>query len=175
VAGGDFMFKKILLGLVSTIIVIIMVIGLYNWRKTSIHEKEAQEFEENILDFTPEDVIAQYFEWLNNGNRTGRTLTLYRGCRRYACESGNAFRNLRNVELLYINEFTDEALRRYEHSGVPWLPEYKEFYDMKVFAVTFDLRRWEQIGINDGINEFLYVMVRESPEKPWLIYSSTKF
>ena len=160
--------KKRLLGLLFALTILIGVIAMLIWNNKRIeHEREAMEYKENILNFTPEDVIRQHFKWINNRNVIGLPLTIYG---EEVKLSRRNFRNIINIELISMSEVTDERTLNWLR-GSPRFPEKEKFYDIEIFIVRFDVSRRQEIGFSDGINEDFNIMVRENADSPWLIYT----
>ena len=164
------MFKNIIVILVILGILLGMFTINARVQNNRRQQREAQQFEENIMDFSPEEVIEYHYRWINDHNLFGLNLTSIE-----EFDTSFNFRNLisfrrRNLisnELLSVSEITNEGIIRGLRE-VSWFPH--DMYDIKYFRVESYITRRNQYGHGDGVIETALVVVRETQDSPWVIY-----
>ena len=155
-----------------TILIVLLVLGVAmllivsaKYRDKSIQEQEAQVYAENISSFSAEEVVLSYFSFVETRNLHGLSLVLLETNYR----KGDIRRDLNN--LIYFDLLSIEKSENDEREFSAYL---QNFFDIKIFIVVADIARKQEYGYSDGINEFAFVVVKETSESPWVIYSISK-
>ena len=139
------------------------VLMYFKFQTQANQQKEVQEYLEVMSTLSAEEVIEQHFKWKNDQNLEGLALTMY------AEEISEVdFTNIKSVELLSISNVDDSMTLSQSLKATEWFPN--NFYDSKIFIVEFTIERRAQYGHNDGWNEFIYILVKESEDSSWKIY-----
>ena len=166
------MTSKILVfifGIVGTVVIILFISIAFTRYQTKLeNEQIAEDFKENIMNFSAEEIIRYHNDFIISRNFDGIIL-IYRsiGCDRRSWR--NEVRNFIKSEIVSIEEIVDEA-KVYSLFSTA----ISDFYEVSFFAVEIEIERREQWGYPDGIVGFIYTVVRETPEAPWSIFIITR-
>ena len=170
------MFKRV----VVTLIILSVIFGIFaiytGIQNRRIGEQEIQEYEANMLNFSPEEVLEHHFRWKNDRNNNGLELTMDRWL-----FHENYFERGIFFEPFSISEESEEILEHGYMQHIILGLGNENAYDIVSYCVSYHVhdRRWHSFILgNSGeiINtrHIRYMMMRETAESPWVIFHWSK-
>ena len=147
------MFK----GIIIVVIILFTLIGgiliFRNNQNRRIQRQEVQYYKQDILNFSAEEVIEHHYKWKSTGNLEGLELTLYE------TRDLDMYRGARNIKLLSLSEIEDSE-------KIDWIRNLNWFPDHILYSKIF----YVDFSFQGETYNFIYVVVKETSESPWLIY-----
>jgi len=118
--------------------------------------------EEEIQNYkllTAREMLETHFKFKTEGKENFLGLTVHESRRNTIWE----LKNIRHLNIISIEEMGYEFAQEYIATN--------DFHEMDSFIVEYEIKFWITKQQNNGTYEMCYVLIKESENSPWLVYT----